>query len=81
MNKEDQVSCRLMIAKSKVPPVKMQTIPRFELTGAVLSVKVAGLLQEELEIPIKVLSDRLTRSCWGIFPTKTNDSKRSFYIM
>ena len=58
-----------MIAKSKVPPVKMQTIPRFELTGAVLSVKVAGLLQEELEIPIKVLSDRLTRSCWGIFPT------------
>ena len=39
----------LVMAKSRVAPSKITTIPRLELTAAVLSVKVAKFLQEELE--------------------------------
>ena len=47
-----QVSCRIIIAKTRVAPAKRPTVPRLELTAAVLSVKVAVSLREELGIPI-----------------------------
>lgn len=41
-----------MIAKSRVAPQKIVTIPRLELTAAVLSVKMSQFLREELDIEI-----------------------------
>ena len=41
--------------KSEVTPKKCVTIPRLELVGAVLSVKIAALIRMELDIEWKIL--------------------------
>ena len=44
--------CSLVMAKSRVTPRKMITIPRLELTSAVLSVQVARFLRRELNLVV-----------------------------
>lgn len=46
---EMQTHTALMMAKSRVVPKKGVTVPRLELQAAVLSIKVARFLQEELD--------------------------------
>ncbi|XP_053388583.1 uncharacterized protein LOC128551695 [Mercenaria mercenaria] len=46
-----QVHCALLMGKSRVVPLRPITIPRLELTAAVLSVKISSLLDQELEYP------------------------------
>ncbi|KAL6490035.1 hypothetical protein MHYP_G00003800 [Metynnis hypsauchen] len=43
-----QVHCALVMAKARVSPMRVTTIPRLELTAAVVSVSVSSLLREEL---------------------------------
>lgn len=45
----DKVNISLVMAKSRVAPSKMVTIPRLELTAAVLAVKMSSLLTRELK--------------------------------
>ena len=45
------VSCSLVMSKSRVAPSKPITVPRLELTAAVLSVKISRFLQDELRLP------------------------------
>ena len=45
-----RVQVSLVMGKSRVSPLKPTTVPRLELTAAVLSVKLAALLVEELKI-------------------------------
>lgn len=45
-------SCALLMAKSRVAPYKKITVPRMELTAAVIAVKVDILLKQELENPL-----------------------------
>ena len=42
------IACTLIIGKSRVCPLKFVSIPRMELAAAVLSVKIASLIQKEL---------------------------------
>lgn len=43
-----KVSTALLMAKARVPPSRPITVPRMELTAAVISVKVGNLLHKEL---------------------------------
>lgn len=46
-NKEGDVHCALVVGKSRVSPSKVTTVPRLELTAAVVSVKISNMLKEE----------------------------------
>ena len=50
MKDEDgNVNVSLVMGKSRVAPLKIITIPRFELTAAVVSAKVGVMLEKELD--------------------------------
>ena len=49
---DNKVHCTLLAAKARVTPKKVVTIPRLELTAAVISVKMSTFLREELDITI-----------------------------
>ena len=48
VNSENKVHCSLLMAKSRVAPLKPVTIPSLELTAAFVSVRASSLLQCEL---------------------------------
>ena len=48
---DNQVNCSLVMAKSRVAPLKPLTIPRLELTAALVSSKVSCMLRKELDYP------------------------------
>ncbi|KAL3973900.1 serine/threonine kinase 17 [Sarotherodon galilaeus] len=48
VNKDDKVHCALVTAKTRVAPIKVTTIPRLELTAAVVSITVSNMLKDEL---------------------------------
>ncbi|RVE71628.1 hypothetical protein OJAV_G00053730 [Oryzias javanicus] len=48
INDKQEIHCALVMAKSRVAPIKVTTIPRLELTAAVVSVKTSNVLREEL---------------------------------
>ncbi|XP_043200214.1 uncharacterized protein LOC122369489 [Amphibalanus amphitrite] len=48
--KDDRIASSLIMAKSRVTPVRAVTIPRLELVGAVISVQVSCFLRSELSI-------------------------------
>jgi len=49
---EDSVHCALLIGKARVAPLTVVTIPRLELTAAVLSVKMSEFLKREIHLPV-----------------------------
>ena len=52
INENGDVHCCLIFLKSRVAPVKYVSIPRLELTAAILSVKVSDMLRRKLDIPV-----------------------------
>ncbi len=50
---QGKTSCSLMMAKSRVAPLTQITIPRLELTAAVVAVKVDKMLQDEMQDPLQ----------------------------
>ncbi|XP_043088736.1 LOW QUALITY PROTEIN: uncharacterized protein LOC122334940 [Puntigrus tetrazona] len=49
ISEEGNIHCALVIGKSRVAPIKVQTIPRLELTAAVISVAMSNMLKQELD--------------------------------
>ena len=47
---DGRVHCSLVMAKSRVTPTKITTIPRLELAAAVTSVRIAALIKKELDV-------------------------------
>ena len=50
VNSSELVNCSLVISRSRVAPTKPVTVPRLELTAAVLSVRISRFLQDELKL-------------------------------
>ena len=53
INKKGEVHCAFVMGKSRVTPRKQITVPRLELTAAVISAKVAAILRRELDYEIE----------------------------
>ena len=47
-----RMHCGLVMAKSRVAPLKTVTIPRMDLTATVVSVKMHKFITEQLDLPI-----------------------------
>ena len=47
---DGSLSCSLVMSRSRVAPTKPITVPRLELTAAVLSVRISRFLQDELKL-------------------------------
>lgn len=50
VNHRGEIPISFLSAKSRVAPLKPMSIPRLELTAAVISVNVATMLKSELDI-------------------------------
>ena len=81
VNKEGRIHCSFVIGKARVTPLRSVTIPRLELTAAVLSVGVSEQLKRELDVEItdevfltdsEVVKQRETLTCICSQPRPTN---------
>lgn len=52
-NNEGQVHCAFMLGKSRVAPLKQMTIPRMELTAAVVAVNIDKMLKKEVQMDLQ----------------------------
>jgi len=50
LNDKRQIHCVFMLAKSRLAPIKIMTIPRLELSAAVLAVQMDSKLRKELKM-------------------------------
>ena len=51
-NDNGQVHCSLVMAKARVAPTKLTSIPRLELSAAVVSARISVMLKNELEMQV-----------------------------
>ena len=54
VDQKGMIHCGLVMAKSRVIPIKFVYIPRLELAAAALSIKVSMMLRKELTIHSKI---------------------------
>ena len=70
----DRIHCSFVMGKARLAPIHEITIPRLELTAAVISVKLSEIIREELEIEtdrVNYWTDSTT-----VLKCLNNDSKR-----
>lgn len=51
-DQHDNITCSLVLGKSRLAPIKQSSIPRLELCGAVVSCRLYAMLKEELDLKI-----------------------------
>ena len=54
MTSKEHIHCCLLLAKGHLAPIKKVTIPRLELMGATLSVKLDAMMRRELELDFPI---------------------------
>ena len=52
VDQDDTIHCCFVLGKARVAPIREITIPRLELSAAVISVKLNKIIQEELDIEL-----------------------------
>lgn len=52
-NNRDEIHCSFVMAKARVAPTKITSIPRLELSAAVTAARMSVMLKAELEMKIK----------------------------
>ena len=52
VDESNRIFCNIVMAKSRVTPLKFVLVPRLELTATTLAVKVATHLKQELDIKV-----------------------------
>lgn len=53
VNKEGKFHCAFIKGKARVAPVKQTTIPRMELTVAVVAVRIDKMLRKEMQLDLQ----------------------------
>ena len=53
VNAQGDVHCSFVMGKSRLAPLKPVTIPRMELSAAVLSTRLDRIIRDEIELPIQ----------------------------
>ena len=53
VNAEGKIHCSLLLGKSRLPPIWQMTIPRLELSAAVIAVRMDRMLSRELTLEIQ----------------------------
>ena len=48
----NQIHCAFVMGKARLAPIREISIPRLELTAAVISVKLSKIIREELDMTI-----------------------------
>ena len=62
---DGQVEVRLVASKSRVALIKRQTIPRLELSGALILARLVNKLKSlDIESPVVLWTDSMTTLCW-----------------
>ena len=73
-NEISDIHCCLIFGKAKVAPVKYVSIPRLELSAAILSVKISMMPKEELDI--NITSESFWSDSQVVFDYINNESRR-----
>ena len=74
VNKQNEIHCVLVMAESWVSPIKLVTIPRLELTAALISARVNALLRNELEYINLHQFGLIVKLSWGMSTTNLDVS-------
>ena len=77
VNEDGQIHCSFVIGKARVIPLKSVTVPRLELTAAVLSLRISEQLKRELDIEI---TDEVFRTDSRVVLDYIANSVRRFHV-
>ena len=76
ISEDDKVHCALLMAKSRLAPLKAITIPRLELSAAVLATRLDRIIREEIEFGMPTISSTFWTDSTCVLRYISNKEKR-----
>jgi hypothetical protein len=74
VNLKEKVHCCFLIGKSRLAPLKAISIPRMELSAAVVATRLDKMMRQELDIPVDESVFWTDRTC--VLSYIRNESRR-----